>query len=254
VASREQIGFTSGRSEVHEQLRELRRRLPTITADGVVWRRSGELLDVEVSVTNPARLPTMPTELVLDGAVLGAFAPWHSLGSIPLESLAPGTARRVGFAVEFRQVPSLARGIDFMERERHAVTAFLDRTGAHVPLDGPHWNGSLRLSFERFPFFAVEVHRGTAIVEAERTSVIPLFVGTDMWDVDPSVHCDNPAFDVELVELGPELFVRLLAVRAARAGERATAGVSVERRYGPGLARMEFQLEAATDAPMFWEY
>jgi len=254
VASREHIGYTSGRGEVHEQLKELRRRLPTVAADGVAWQRTGETLRIEVSVTNPAPLPTMPTTLVIDGAVLGAFAPWHSLGTIPVESLAPGAELRVGLDVEFRQVPSLSRGIDFMERERRAVAQFLARTQAAMPFDLPSWNGNVRVSFERFPFFAVEVHRCTASVEAESTSVIPLFVGTDVWGVEPRVSFDNPAFGIELIELGPELFVRLLSVTAPRSGAHTKATVTVARRYGSGLARIELELDARSDAPMFSEF
>lgn len=250
MASREQIGYARERGEVHEQLRELRRRLPTVTADGIAWQSDDEMLRIEVSVTNPAPLPTMPTRLVIDGAVLGAFSPWHALGSIPVESLAPGSARRVALEVELRQVPSLSRGVDFMEREQQAVREFLTRTRARAPVDGPSFSGNVRVSFERFPFFAVEVRRATLSVEPDSTSVIPIFVGTDVWGVEPSVASDNPAFRVELVELGPELFVRLLSVTAPRAGERASVVVSVERRYGSGFARIELGLDASVAAPM----
>jgi hypothetical protein len=215
--------------------------LPILTEQGIHWEARGDHLRLRVAVTNPYGEATLPTRLVLESALLGAFTPWESVGFFMLAPLEPRTSRHLAFDLEPQTLPSLARDVDY----RAALNTLVGASSASLPVAMPAWAGGFRVWFDHDPDGAIEVQRARGVkLKALTTSVIAVQLASEAGRCESRITLTNSAFRAEPLTYCEQSNVTLLLVTAPDAGQRSFIDLNVTRASDRRAARVELTVES----------
>jgi hypothetical protein len=218
-----------------DEMRELLYRLPpkgvpSLSSANISWRRQGDQVAIAIDVLNHGRTPTTPCGLVIEAAVLGAFAPWRPLSRIPVGALAPGESRRLALTVSFDALPSLPA----------------DRPISHVlqfeRLTSAHWAGNLNIWFDTAPEHAVEVHRALDVqVQAGTRAALGVYLPRERSEVDIALVSSNADWSASIEPWG---FLSVLVVEAPAEVSRTSVHLRVTRRADGRVVPVDFTFES----------
>jgi hypothetical protein len=195
-------------------------RLPVIRESGVSWQRQGQTLDVFIELSNPTATRTRCTHLVVEAAVLGAFAPFVPVAKVEVPPLEPGENQRLTLNVA---LPASFR--PFLREETK-------------------WAGNLNIWFDRAPDCAVELHRALGLkVPAGKSTALGFYAPSDGTQYAYAFANSNRWFSVDVYNLSRRRgLLSLVAPRVV--GLRTKVEVAVTRRVDRRRVLVEFEFES----------
>ena len=217
------VAVPFAREDDTRTLRLVSMRLPVIRERGVCWERQGQTLQVFIELDNPAATPTRCTHLVVEAAVLGAFAPFVPAAKVEVPPLEPGANRRLAVNVDLMAVPWSFR--------------------PYLP-EGAKWAGNLNIWFDRAPDCAVELHRSLGLkVPAGKSTALGFFAPRDGSQYAYAFANSNASFRVDVRSVSCSNGLLVLAA-PKMVGLRTEVEVAVTRRVDKRRVLVEFEFES----------
>jgi hypothetical protein len=215
---------------------------PAISREGVTWRTVAPgRVEIDVLLTNDSDGPTLPGELVIETAALGAFVPFTPATRVAVGALEPGGRRRVRTAVARAFLPGQGNFLPAM------ADALARMPGLSPQFMGllrhAEWAGNLNVYFDRQPEQAVEVHRALGLrVRAGRPVALMVDLPHDRADYRVEVRSPSPGWTAEVARLDAA-FHFLVVTPPAIAGARAGVTVEATRLKDSRTVPVEFTFE-----------
>ena len=217
-------------------------RTPRISRENISWRVVGSDVKIDINISRDGTMPSVPAQLIVEAAPLGAFVSGYRIAEIPVPALDPGGHRRLEFSVPDNVLPS-------SNLLAHLLAEMLDGRSTEREIDllvTAEWAGNLNIWFDVEPENSVELHRALGLkVGAGRRAAVGLYLpaaGDPEYKTE-IVYNNGAGWKAEVVH-AHERLATLVVQAPGRPGTRAKVALLVTRIADGYVVPVDFSFES----------